>query len=81
MSVVLHDLENLGKRHSDDLGALKRHRPVLTLLSGSTKLPDNISSFADIVDELVATFGDASDFHEPLLEEEKRLVVFSRIVN
>src|ERR1700693_5822906 len=81
MSVALHDLENLGKRHCDDLGALKRYRPVLTLLSGSTKLPDNISSFADIVDQLVAAFGDASDLHKPLLKEEKRLVVFPRIVN
>jgi hypothetical protein len=81
MCVALHNLENLGKRHCDDLGVLQRHGTVLTLLSGSAELPDNISSFADIVDELVTTFGDASDFHEPLLEEEKRLVVFPRIVN
>ena len=67
-------------RHRDDLGSLKRHRTVLTLLSGSTKLSHNISSFADIVDELVAIFRDASDLHKPCLKEERRLVSVLRIV-
>jgi Rad3-related DNA helicase len=81
MSVRLDNLENLVERHRDNFGSLKRHGAVLTLLSGSTQLPDNITGFADIVDEFVATFRDASDFHKPLLEEEKRLVFVRRIVN
>jgi hypothetical protein len=81
MPVRLDNLENLVERNRDNFGSLKRHGAVLTLLSGSTKLSHNISSFADIVDELVATFRDASDFHKPLLEEEKCLVVFPRVVN
>ena len=74
MSVRLHDLENLVERHSDDLGSLKRYRTVLALPSGGTKLSHNLSSFADIVDELVAILRDASDLHKPGLEEEQRPV-------
>jgi hypothetical protein len=81
MSVRLDNLENVVERHGDNFGSLKRHGAVLPLLSGNTKLPDNISGFADIVDEFVATFRDASDLHKPLLEEEKRLVLVRRIVN
>jgi hypothetical protein len=55
MSVRLDNLENLVERHRNSFGSLKRHGAVLTLLSGSTKLPDNITGFADIVDEFVAT--------------------------
>jgi len=58
MSVRLHDLENLVERRSDDLGSFKRDRALLTLLSGSTELSHNISSFADIVDEFTAIFRD-----------------------
>jgi len=68
----VHDVENLVERHRDYLGSLKRYRTVLTLLPRSTKFPHNISSFADIVDELVAIFRDAPDLHKPLLKEEKR---------
>jgi hypothetical protein len=81
MPVRLHDLENLVERHSDDLGSLKRYRTVLAPLFGGTKLSHNVSSFADIVDELVAILRDASDLHEPFLEEEKRLAFVPRIVN
>ena len=56
LSIRLHDLENLVERHRDDFGSLKRYRAILTLLSGSTKLPNNISSFAHIVDEFVAAY-------------------------
>jgi hypothetical protein len=80
-SVVLHDIENLVQRHRDDLGSLKRYRAVLTLLSGSTKLPHNIASFADIVDEFVAVFRDAPDLHKPLLKEEKRPFFVARVAN
>jgi hypothetical protein len=41
-------------------------------------LPDNISGFADIVDEFVVIFRDASDLHKPLQEEEKRMVLVRR---
>src|ERR1700686_15696 len=81
MPVRLHDLENLVERHRDDLGALQRYRAVLTLLSRSTKLSHNVSSFADIVDELMAILGNASDFHIPRLEEEKHPFVFPHVVN
>jgi hypothetical protein len=54
MPVLLYDLEKFVDRHGDDLGSLKRYRTVLALQSGGTELSHNISSFADIVDELVA---------------------------
>jgi hypothetical protein len=56
MSICLHDLENLIEGTAMTSVAHQRRRPVLTLLSGSTKLARKLSGIADIADELVASF-------------------------
>src|SRR6516164_9665763 len=81
MSVLLHNVENLTERNRDDLGSLKGYRTVPPQLPGSAKLPHNGACLADVIDELVAALRDASDLHEPLLDEEERLIFVSDIVD
>jgi hypothetical protein len=69
------------RRGNQCASSLKRYRAVLTLPSGSTKLSHNLSSFADIVDELLAILRDAPDLHKPLLEEEKHRFFVPHVVN
>src|SRR5215472_7058574 len=81
MSVLLHNVKNLTERNRNDLGSLKGYRTVPPPLPGSAKLPHNIACLADVVDELVAVLRDTSDLHEPLLDEEQRLIFVSAIVD
>ena len=76
----MHDLEDFIERDNDDFGSFQSDRTVLTGVLGSAELTNDVACFSDIIDKLVAVFGDCSDLDEAGSNEKKSSVIFAHIV-